>query len=312
MLALALGSCKHKSLTDVVLINNGIEDGDMANIIDALNMHPVKRLILKGTGLAKNGCAALATLLQCSTTELWYLCISNNDIDDEGIEALVPALANNCNHLKYLCINASESITTKGWQRIATILESPTCKLEQFEATGKAYNDDWELPWLQIQNNIDDDAAAAFASSLVNNHTLRELKLNGNPLITANGWQDFSNVLCNTTSVNKTFLSNHTLTELLVRAPPLLQPYLSLNYDSDKKEVATIKILQHHYDVDMQPFFEWEFKCLPMVVGWLERASSIRMQRGFEPNIERRKLSCIYQFVRSMPDLYVEMYTKNN
>ena len=56
----------------------------------------------------------------------------------------------------------------------------------------------------------------------------------------------------------------------------------------------------------MLPFFEWEFKVLPIAVNWLERASGYQMPRGFEPNIERRKLSTIYQFVRGMPVLYVE------
>ena len=56
----------------------------------------------------------------------------------------------------------------------------------------------------------------------------------------------------------------------------------------------------------MQPFFEWEFKVLPIILGWLERASVCDMPEGFEPNIEERKLSTIYQFVRGMPVLYVE------
>ena len=56
----------------------------------------------------------------------------------------------------------------------------------------------------------------------------------------------------------------------------------------------------------MLPFFEWEFKCLPLVIGWLERASEFEMPQGFEPKIGRTKLSTIYQFVRGMPLLYVE------
>ena len=67
-----------------------------------------------------------------------------------------------------------------------------------------------------------------------------------------------------------------------------------------------IKILQSHEDFDMQPFFEWEFKVLPLVLSWLERASVCGMPENFEPNIEGRKLSTIYQFVRDMPVLYVE------
>ena len=67
-----------------------------------------------------------------------------------------------------------------------------------------------------------------------------------------------------------------------------------------------IKILQSHDDFDMLPFFEWEFKVLPLVLSWLERASECEMPEDFEPNIEPRKLSTIYQFVRGMPVLYVE------
>ena len=60
----------------------------------------------------------------------------------------------------------------------------------------------------------------------------------------------------------------------------------------------------------MMPFFEWEFKVLPLIVDWFERASTIRMPRGFDPNIGSRKLSSIYLFVRDMPLLYVEARLK--
>ena len=86
----------------------------------------------------------------------------------------------------------------------------------------------------------------------------------------------------------------------------MIGPLVELNERNDKKEVATIKILQCHSDIDMLPFFEWEFKVLPLVLSWLERASVLFMPAGFEPNIEQRKLSTIYQFVRGMPVLYVE------
>ena len=84
---------------------------------------------------------------------------------------------------------------------------------------------------------------------------------------------------------------------------PLL---LNLNKREDKKEVAMIKILQHHNDFDMMPFYEWEFKVLPFMINWFERASEIEMPEDFEPNIGARKLSSIFQFVRGMPLLYIE------
>ena len=115
-------------------------------------------------------------------------------------------------------------------------------------------------------------------------------------------------MLCDTTSVNATFLSNHTLryVALGTNANANETIGLYLNTRDDKKEVAVIKILQNHADFDMLPFFEWEFKVLPMVLRWLERASEYEMPEDFEANIERRKLSTIYQFVRGMPLLYVE------
>ena len=110
--------------------------------------------------------------------------------------------------------------------------------------------------------------------------------------------------------------------------PPLQQLVINrsehnganLHLPHDKKRIAMIKILQHHNDFDMTPFFEWEFKVLPLIINWFERASAIEMPRDFKkpwtnshwskkavkPNIGPRKLSCIYQFVRGMPDLYVE------
>ena len=42
-----------------------------------------------------------------------------------------------------------------------------------------------------------------------------------------------------------------------------------------------IKILLSHNDFDMQPFFKWEFKVLPLVIKWFERAaSSVTMPNG--------------------------------
>ena len=72
-----------------------------------------------------------------------------------------------------------------------------------------------------------------------------------------------------------------------------------------------MKILQHHIDFDMTPFFEWEFKVLPLMIDWFEKASTVDMPEDFEPNIGPRKLSSIYQFVRGMPVLYVETQLRN-
>jgi hypothetical protein len=87
----------------------------------------------------------------------------------------------------------------------------------------------------------------------------------------------------------------------------------ALTYMSATKKVNLIPVKSqegsrptNHNDFDMMPFFEWEFKVLPLMIKWFERASTIEMPEIFKPNIGPRKLSSIYQFVRGMPLLYVE------
>jgi len=243
--------------------NSNISEEGMVDIITSLSLQPyLQHLHLTGNRLHKNACVALATFLHCSAKGLQYLNISNNEINDEGIEALVAAFTN-CNRLEQLYLSNNPSITARGWQRVATILEAPNSNLHVLFIT---------------RNNVDDEVAAALASALKNNHKLQTLNMNGNPN-TAVRWQSFSKILCNTSSVNATFLSNHSLWNMGSEVPEnaIIRPLLGLNTRNNKKEVAMIKILQNHNDFDMQPFFEWDFKVLPLVLSWLERASACGM-----------------------------------
>ena len=246
-------------------------------------MHPHLEVIaLARNRLNKNGCKALATLLRCFATELRYLDLNSNQLDDEGIDVLVPVLSK-CTRLKTLYINNCPTITAKGWQHLATILEAP----------------DSNLATLSIQHRH------AVTAALINNSKLLNLRLNVNQITEKGGCEAISTLLCDTSSVNSTYLSNHTL-QSVSGFNNSVRPLLELNERDGKKEVAMIKVLQHHNDFVMMPLFEWEFKVLPLMINWFERASSITMPEGFEPNAGPRKLSAIYQFVRGMPLLYVE------
>ena len=124
--------------------------------------------------------------------------------------------------------------------------------------------------------------------SLVNNCTLTNLGVHANSITEEGSIKAFSKLLCDTTSINSTFQSNHTLSNLgRLGTSGASQSLLDLNLDrsNNKKEAAIIKILQHHNDFDMTPFFEWEFKVLPLVINWHEKASSITMPDNFKPNI---------------------------
>ena len=87
------------------------------------------------------------------------------------------------------------------------------------------------------------------------------------------------------------------------RIPADVRALLALNRrNSDKKQVAIQKILKHHQHFDMQPFFEWDLKVLPVAVNWFERAQSI--QNDDEAGTDRHKLGAIYQFIRAMPEIF--------
>ena len=217
--------------------------------------------------------------------------LSDNGIDDEGIDTLVPTLRN-CYQLQTLRIIRNESISSRGWQQLASILESPNSNLTCLRLVVNG-------------NNLDDEKAAAFVDALKNNRMLKHLFIGD--IMSNNIQVSFSKLLCDTTSINSTYQSNHTLSYLGQQAKQnQLGPLLVINERENKKEVAMIKILQHHNDFVMMPFFEWEFKVLPLMINWFQRASTIEMPRGFQLNIGPRKLASIYQFVRGMPLLYVE------
>ena len=103
--------------------------------------------------------------IQSSAKELQYLYLSNNEVIDEGIEALVPALAN-CNRLEYLHLSRNPSITTLGWQSLASVLEFPSSNLKGISIT---------------ENNVDDEAVTAFANALTSNNMLHTLNMILNP-----------------------------------------------------------------------------------------------------------------------------------
>ena len=302
LLALALGSCKHKSLECVEINDNDISDEALVDIITALSMHPnLKSIELNKNRLCTKGCMALATLLRSSVTKLEWLHLDSNEINDEGLDALLPALKN-CSHLKSLSLDDNSAVSSKGWQRLGSLLEAPYLNFTNLYLAGN--------------NNVNDEVVTALTRALTNNHKLTSLGIDDCTAITDEGWNVFSTkLLCDTSSVNATYLSNHTLEYVtsmngISTSRASLQPLLDMNHKGDKKEVAIIKILQNHNGFDMTSFFEWEFKVLPLMIDWFEKASTVDMPEDFEPNIGPRKLSSIYQFVRGMPLLYVETRLK--
>ena len=320
-LSLAIGSC-NKSMKHILITRNEMENGNSVDIITALSMHPqLETLELSWMDIGINECTVLSTLLRCTTTQLQILNFHGNNIDDDGIELLLPALRGHA--LQELKLGYNQSITIKGWKEVATVFETPDAKLKKLDvynnnighegalvfATALANNT--TLKMLNIaNNNMGDDGALVFANALANNSTLKTLSLT-NCGITTEGWAHFSKLLCDTSSVNKTYLSNHTLVDVGLSSvinPVEVFNNLVLNSSEDKQQVAITKILQNHSHFVLEPFFEWEFKVLPIMIEWFTKATT-SLDALFEEKINKKKLSTVYDFIKAFPMLYVESMT---
>ena len=200
-------------------------------------------------------------------------------------------------------------ITTIGCDTIATMLRDTNSNLQK----------------VNLHNNdIGLDGAYIIANSLHGNTKLKILWLSYNRFSTnyrpnPNLQNAFVRLLCNTDSINDTYLSNHTLEQVTLSCrdkSQQLKSLLELNKFTNKSHVAIKKILQFHPNIDMKQLFGWDsedeesLKALPYVISWFSRAkvavSEVQNDikapvDSFEYNIDQRKLSAIYQFARYMP-----------
>jgi hypothetical protein len=79
---------------------------------------------------------------------------------------------------------------------LSALLQSDNCSLTRLHL--------WEI-------GFGDDGAAALADGLKASKTLKMLLFSESAGLTSIGWSSFSKLLCDTSSVNSTYLSNHTL-----------------------------------------------------------------------------------------------------
>jgi len=293
-LSLAIGNCG-QSLEKLSIdnIDNEMENGQLVDIITALSMHPQLEeldLSCNRTNMGRNECMALSTLLRHTTTKLQNLILYGNNINDDGVEVLVQALHGHT--LQELNLGGNESITIRGWTVLSTLLEMPGSNLEELDVGN---------------NNFGNEGALVFANALTNNSTLKTLGLYVNG-ISAEGWAHFSKLLCDTSSINTTYQSNHTLCDLGPDVHANIQSNLTLNKREDKQHVAMSKILQCHPHFNMEPFFEWEFKVLPIMIKWFEKVAA--RVRAYDYKVSRlRRLSSTFDFIREFPMLYIEPVT---
>jgi len=249
------------------------------------------------------------TLRHCTNLKKLYLWESN--VTDEQIIPLVDAMRGlhslGCLHL------AGNRIGNTGCEAISILLCDPNSRLNYLNLSG---------------NQINNEGATTIINSLASNTKLQELLIGGNPTTNSIMQQSFSRLLCNVSSLNSIYNSNHTLVTLSLSdlTPPHNNDLLILNKSKIKSHVAIRKILKYHPNIDMEQLFELgsegelSLKGLPYILDWFNRAGEAIEQLktwnaycsfyglGYERTrhiVSRRKLSAIYQFAQAMPLLFV-------
>lgn len=122
-------------------------------------------------------------ILQNSNLVLEELDLSDNSIDDVGVEAMVNILADTSS-LSSLSLSSNRSITSQGWRSISTLFGHRNTGLEEIN--------------LSYNGNIDDETVTHFATALAGNTSLKVLQLSSVDGITVIGWNTLANMLCDT------------------------------------------------------------------------------------------------------------------
>jgi len=231
-------------------------------------------------------------------------------------------------HLRYIDIkNLSRAIdpcdfkSKAGWRAFASCLRCPDSAVEFLRASD---SNAWFLEYGRTDALLNDDTLGALSESVAMNSSLKELYMDGSNCssqgwtwffcmlrrhtqcsleviglsrddIDDEGWGVLSYVLCDTSSIQRTYTSNHILHKIDLSTRPALRdnpdeddPYwerenkipdhvaslLRLNSERNKTVVARHKILIHHFpsgSTNIQVFVGMSASTLPHAMEWIAR-----------------------------------------
>ena len=259
------------------------------------------------------GCGVVAdTLSSCTNlkTILLYRC----GVTDEQLIPMIDAVRGHRQLEEWeLSLN---SIGNVGCDALVTLLEEPNCNIQFLDLQANDINLTHEGT-IKLANGLADNTKLQ-TLILGDNPTDRNAELNVDPCIVED---IFTQLVCNTSSISSTFSSNHTLSELslpLVESltenfkDTKLTSLLKLNKGVNKGHVAIKKILKYHPIINMEPLFEFvssedderNLKALPYVIAWFGKAKVAIAEEVEEYHIDNRKISAVFEFVRTMPLLF--------
>eukprot|EP00956_Cyclotella_meneghiniana_P032824 scaffold91661_cov75-Cyclotella_meneghiniana.AAC.2 len=182
-----------------------------------------------------------------------------------------------CANVEKLTVKCSN---TSQFDAVAELLRNPTSILEEL-----IFCHDFDL-----HNNL-----STIVAGLARNVTLKRLSIHPSSAFVVNL---ITKLLCDNTSIEHIYNSNHTLEEfspLNLRMFPgeyILKDLLELNTNTNKEKVIRTKIARYYFvgDFDLSPFVNTKISVLPNVLAMIEGDTNSRR-------------SAIFRLLRSIPDL---------
>ena len=135
-ISVLLTSPMSKLLKQIDLSDNRIGENHATNtIVDVINgMSGLRNLVdlnLRGNCIGKEGCVALAGLLTNLASQIHYIAIGNNYIDDECMDILIDAWRLEESALKTLDFDYGLYLSAEGWERFfSSFLSDVKCSIE--------------------------------------------------------------------------------------------------------------------------------------------------------------------------------------
>eukprot|EP00956_Cyclotella_meneghiniana_P010880 scaffold15231_cov66-Cyclotella_meneghiniana.AAC.18 len=259
------------------------------NLANATSNEKMKHLILDGDYYTTdNHSFMISSVLETKSWETFS--ITSRSSSTSSSESAFRRIVMACTNVKVLdvdCRNISSRFTA-----LADLLRNPASNLREIIIS----KDIW--PFRDDENKL-----STILAGLSGNETLKKLKL-WRPIVHANSL--IIKLLCDTTSIEHIYNSNHTLEEFSpikgrmqtlrmaeMRKNHVLKKLLELNRNTNKEEVIRTKIVRYYFvgNFDLSPFVNMNISLLSNVLAVIECHSTIF------------RLSAIFRLLRSIPDL---------
>jgi len=262
----------------------------------------LKKLDLADNNIGNRGAVGLINAF-ASNNKVENLILNNNDIGDEGCVALGRGFGNNSSPVELGMIRNS-SITTVGWQSLSSIVRGPHSGLRKIN--------------LASNDNFDDDSSIAWVTALEEsrNTRLRVFWLGNHDHVTSRGWRAITNLVCNKTSIDTVYDSNHTLTNISNRlgVPETSFPEdcyrilrrcldLSSNFGASIKESAKRKIIELYFmegEANIKDLLDLDLNILPHMIASIGSGKAPGSGYYYLDRFRGRQ-SLLYQLFRAWP-----------